>query len=151
MAAGRIRDRLRRLIAVRASGATLVEVTIAVVVLGLLTAAVPPVMMMMTRSEFTRNEHRVAEYITRSQMELVKSRPYIAANATAPEPNYGTIPVPNTTYEIDLDIQPVRVDEDTRAHEPLPDGEDEGIQEVTVTVYHAERLVLATRGYEVDR
>jgi len=124
---------------------------IAVIVLGLLTAAVPPVMMMMTRSEFSRNEHRVAEYITRSQMEYVKSLDYIAANATAPEPNYGTIPVPNTTYGITLAIQPVHIDPVTLAHAPLPDGEDEGIQEVTVTVYHADRQVLATRGYKANR
>jgi type II secretory pathway pseudopilin PulG len=133
----------------RLSGITLPEVLIAVVVLGLLTATIPPLMVMMTRAEFSRNEVRIAESLTRSQIEYVKSVEYmVAANATAP---YGTIPVPNETYDIALAVRPVHVDPDTLDHEYLPYGDDEGIQELTVDIYHADRLVIETRAYKVDR
>jgi prepilin-type N-terminal cleavage/methylation domain-containing protein len=133
----------------RLRGFTLPEVLIAVVVLGLLTATIPPLMIMMTRAEFSRNEHRIAESLTRNQIEYIKSVDYkAAANSTAP---YGTVPVPNQTYEIDLAVQPIHVDPVTLDHEVLPYGQDEGIQEVTVGVYHADRLVIETRAYKVDR
>jgi len=133
----------------RLRGVTLPEVMIAVVVLGLLTATIPPLMVMMTKSEFSRNEHRIAESLTRNQIEYVKSLEYVvAANETAP---YGTVPVPNETYEIALDVRPVHVDPDTLEHEYLSYGDDEGIQEVTVGIYHADRLVTETMAYKVDR
>ncbi len=141
----------RKSLSRNSSGATLIEVVIAMVILGLITSTVPPVMILITKAEFKRNEQRVAESLTRNQMEYVKSASYIAANSTNPDPAYGEVPVPNESYKIEVIVQPIQVDPVTQAHQALPDGEDEGIQEVKTRIYHVDKLVLETRGYKVDR
>ncbi len=145
----RVTRTFRRSFRARLRGFTLPEVVIAIVVLGLLTATIPPLMVMMTRAEFSRNEHRIAESLTRNQIEYVKSVGY-RANATTTEP-YATVPVPNETYEIELSVVAIHVDPVTLEHEVLPNGQDEGMQEVTVGISHADRLVIETRAYKVDR
>jgi len=126
----------------RSSGATLIEVVIAVVILALITASVPPVLLLITKSQFSWSEQRIAENLTRNQIEYIKVTPYIPG-----EPQYEVVPVPNGSYEVDVIAQPI----DPVNREPLPPGEDEGIQEITVSIYHVDRLVLETRNYKVDR
>ncbi len=132
-------------------GVALVEVVIAVVVLGLITASVPPVMVLITNAEFRRNEQKVGESLTRNQIEYIKSASYIAGNDTNPEPEYALVPVPNETYDIEVMAVPITIDPVTREHTELPEGEDEGIQEITVRVYHVDKLVVETRNYKVER
>ncbi len=125
----------------------------AVVVLGLITASIPPVMVLITNAEFRRNEQKVGESLTRNQIEYIKSGSYIAGNDTNPEPEYALVPVPNETYEIEVVARPVHVDPDQpdHPHSYLAPGEDEGIQEITVRVYHVDKLVVETRNYKVER
>ena len=126
------------------SGATLVEVVIAVVVLALITASVPPVLLLITKSQFSWSEQRVADSLTRNQMEYIKVATYIPGNDTLPQ--YAEVPTPDDTYDIDILAQPV----DQATREPLVAG-DQGIQEITISIYHADRLVLQTKNYKVDR
>ena len=138
-------------------GATMVEVAIAVVVFGLVLATLPPILLMLLNAEFKQNESRVCEGLVRCQIEYIKSAPYDEANGTH-DPEYATVPVPNPSYEIDvvaipISLQPEWSDEEQRfiiTREPL-DGRDEGIQEVTVTVYHVDKVVLTAKNYKVNR
>ncbi|MDY6892913.1 MAG: type II secretion system protein [Chloroflexota bacterium] len=134
-------------------GATLIEVVISIVVLGLITASVPALMVLMVDAEFKRNEQRIVESLTRMQIEYIKSTEYIYGNATSPNPEYGLVPVPNASYAIDVIAHPIRIDPLTQAHTALPSGQDEGIQEIMVSVYHVDmdNPVLRTRNYKVDR
>ena len=134
-------------------GSTLIEVVIAIVVLGLITASVPPLMIMMVDAEFKRNEQRIAESMTRMQIEYIKSAEYVYGNVTHPDPEYRSMPVPNASYAIDVIAQPIHIDPATQSHTLLPSGQDEGIQEITVKVYHVDmdNPVLGTRNYKVDR
>ena len=141
---------LHRTISGRSGGFTLIEVTVAIVVLSLVVATIPPLMVMVIKSEFRQNEHRIAESMTRSQMEFIKSQSYTEAGNCTAEP-YDTIPPPNDTYEIKTIACPVQVDTSTGAVSLLPDGPDGGIQEITVEIWHADRLVLETKGLKVDR
>lgn len=134
-----------------AKGAALVEVVIAVVILALITASVPPVLLLITESQFSWSEQRIGESLTRNQIEYIKSASYIAGNETNPEPEYATVPVPNESYDIEVVARPVHVDPDTQVHSYLAPGEDEGIQEITVSINHVDRLVVKTRNYKVDR
>ena len=132
------------------SGATLVEVVIAVVVLAVILASIPPVLVLITHSQFSWTEQRIAESLTRNQMEYVKVASYIAGNETDPLPQYAEVPTPDDTYEIDIVAQPV----DAQTKEPLDPGlgvYDEGIQDITVSIHHADRLVLQTKNFKVDR
>ena len=141
-------------------GATLVEVVIAVVVLGLITSSVPPVLIMLNNQQFRWNEQTVAESLVRSQIEYIKGCPYIYGNATVPNPVYKTVLdtdgnmtalVPDEDYRINVIAQPIHIDSGTQVHSPLPSGQDEGIQEITVQVYHVNKLVLSVKAYKVDR
>ena len=130
------------------SGATFVEVVIAIIVLALITASIPPVLILITKSQFSWTEQRVAESLTRNQMEYIKVASYISGNETYPLlPQYAEVPKPDETYDIDIVAQPI--DQVTKA--PLALGQDDGIQEITVSIYHVDRLVLETTNYKVDR
>jgi len=141
----------------RSPGATLVEIVISLVVLGLLTATVPPVLMLVKNAEYKRDERRVAEALIRMQMEYIKSTEYIYDYGTEPELVYAVVPVPDGSYLVNVNVVPVTIDPDTRAHTPVAPDLDEGIQEVTVEVYHVhtdvgvDEPVLETRNYKVDR
>jgi type II secretory pathway pseudopilin PulG len=132
-------------------GTTFVEVVIAIVVLGLIGASVIPTLLIMNKAEFTRDEQKVAESLARNQIEYIKSAPYVYANETNPYPEYALVPVPDGSYEIELFVQPITIDPETQEHEALPAGHDEGIQEITVRIYHVEKVVLETKNYKVDR
>jgi hypothetical protein len=105
------------------------------------------------------------------QMEYMKSAPYIYGNTTYyeeyPEHDYvvyNSVDVPNESYLINVVAQPVDIypedpdDPDTIIiHEALPEGQDEGIQEITVEIYHVNKEVgvdmpvLVARNYKVAR
>jgi len=141
----RIRRICRKALFSNSSGATLVEVVIAVVVLALITVSVAPVLLLITKSNFSWSEQRVAESLTRNQMEYIKVASYIPGNETLPQ--YAEVPTPDDTYDIDIVAQPI----DPVTKLPLASGQDEGMQEITVSIYHVDRLVLETKNYKIDR
>ena len=156
-------------------GATLVEVVIAIVVLGLITSSVPPVLILLNNSQFKWNEQTVAESLIRTQIEYIKGCPYIYGNATVPNPAYKTVLdadgnmtvlVPDEDYRIDVIARPVLIlpaptpspmpsPAPTPVHQYVdfnqPGAEDLGMQEITVEVYHVDKLVLSAKNYKVDR
>lgn len=145
--AGYCRRHLVRTVRRRALGATLIEVTIAVVVLALLVASVPPVLLAIAKAQYSWSEQRTAESLARNTVEFVKATPYIYGNETKWCPDYEPPDyVPNSTWHIEIDAQPVTIDN----HEPL-NGDDEGMQEVTVTIQHVDEDILETTTYKVDR
>jgi len=73
---------LCKIISGRSRGATLVEVVIAIVVLGLMVATIPPVMVLAFDSQSRQNELRIGQSLTRSQFEYIKSQEYIWGNTT---------------------------------------------------------------------
>jgi type II secretory pathway pseudopilin PulG len=96
---------LRRVIKLRARkltkhqlGASLIEVVIAIVVLGLVVASVPVAIMAVHNFQARQRELRIAENLARSEFEYIKSQPYIPAilgNSTEFEPNpYFQFPSP---------------------------------------------------------
>ncbi len=163
-------------------GATLVEVVIAIVVLGLMTSSVPPVLIMLNHSQFKWNEQAVAESLVRTQFEYIKGCPYICANVnnsileggiTVLDPlySYETVPVPDSSYEIKLIVKPMQIDGSTDppghlylsegAYQYECDGDGKflkdaegrllGIQEITIEVYHVDKLVISAKNYKVNR
>ena len=147
-------------------GAAFVEVVIAIVVLGLVMSSVPPVLILLNNSQFKWNEQTVSESLIRTQIEYIKGCPYIYGNATVPNPVYATVPVPSDGYRIDVIARPVLIlpaptpspmpsPAPTPVHQYVdfnqPDAEDGGMQEITVEVYHVDKLVLSARNYKVDR
>ena len=157
-------------------GATLVEVVIAIVVLSLITASVPPVLIMLNNSQFRWNEQTVAESLVRTQIEYIKGCPYVYGNATMANTEYYktvldtdgnmTVLVPDEDYRIDVIARPVVIlpaptpspmpsPAPTPIHQYVdfiqPGAKDLGMQEITVEVYHLDKLVLSVKSYKVDR
>ena len=154
------------------SGATFVEVVIAIVVLGLIAASIAPVMVVVVNAEFRRNELKIGEIMTRNQFEYVKSQDYMWGNTTYTyPPQYEeAAPVTESYYTVTI-AEPVRWNEDLEIYElliPGPDNDcgdsdcvdDEGIQEITVTVFGFRvrqdqtgdlRPLLETKDYKIAR
>lgn len=149
-------------------GSTLVEVVIAIVVLGLITSSVPPVLIMLNNQQYRWNEQTIAESLVRTQIEYIKGCPYIYGNATVPNPVYPTVAVPTDGYLIDVIARPIMIiplaaPTPTPGPSPAPTpvhqyvdftqagASDVGIQELTVQVYHENKLVLSVKAYKVDR
>jgi len=153
--------RCRRALRSRACGFTLTEVVIAVVILALIAASVPPVLLLLTRFQYSWNEQRVAESLTRNHLEYVKVVPYIAGNTTNPNPDYmgGNAteqmpPVPNDNWEVIVIATPIVLDEQGESV-PVdfgePGAEDPGVQQISVVVEHVDRVILEGVAYKVDR
>jgi hypothetical protein len=129
-------------------GAGLIEVTVAIVVLALLLASVPPVLLAIAHAQYSWSEQRTAESLARNTVEFVKATPYVYGNATNPCPDYEPPDyVPDSTWDIEIAAQPV----DVNSHQPQPSGDDDGMQEVTVTITHVDKEILETTTYKVDR
>jgi len=122
-------------------GFTLIEVVIAILVLGIVVASVPLAMIAIGNAQTKANEHRVAENLTRSQFEYVKSQDYLWGNVTYPQ--YQIIPI-NLAFGLTVEAQPINAetgDPYVRYLDPV-DGvvksQDDGIQEITVKIYSFE-------------
>ncbi len=144
---------LRKKLLRSSSGAALTEVVVAIIVLALIVGSVPPVLRLITKSQFSWQEQRVAESLSRNQMEYIKVAMYEDGNVAYPLlPEYAEIDLSDEaleTYEIDIIAQPI----DPITYEPITSGPDWdlGFQEITVSIYHVDRLILRTTNYKVDR
>jgi type II secretory pathway pseudopilin PulG len=141
----------RKILCGSSRGATLVEVLIAIAVLGLITSSIMPVLLMLNKAEFKWTEQTVSESLIRTQVEYIKGCPYIYGNVSVPEPPYATVPTPDPSYEIEVFARPVLIDPATQQHTYLPSGQDEGIQEIEITVKHVDREIISATNYKVDR
>ena len=149
-------------------GFTLTEVVIAIAVLGFVVASIPAAMIVVSKMQARQDERRVAEYLTRSELEYIKSQCYIWGNVTG-DCEYQRIncmgyPICydkvlfTENYYVDVVAIPI----DKTTYQPLPvlsgpSGpyvEDQGIQEIIISVYSSRNPgetvpVLVTRNYKV--
>jgi len=122
----------------KSRGATLIEVTIAVVVLGLLLASIPAAIVVSINTQHRQYETRVAESLSRSQLEYIKARDYVAGSGFPYGPRLDPIDNFVVTYWAE-ELQ-------------------QGVQLITVSVYRSEVLdperpppaILETTNYKVD-
>jgi type II secretory pathway pseudopilin PulG len=132
-------------------GATLIEVVIAIVVLGLVVASVPTAIMAVHNFQSRQRELRYAENLARSEFEYIKSQPYIPAyipgNGTEPgkvtEPFFPSPYLDQTvmqaeepslggTYYVRNEVYLVNPGNLTTSQDP----EDEsGIQEIVIRIW----------------
>ena len=123
-------------------GFSLIEVAIAIALLGIVAIAFLGGLSTASRAIFIADERATAESLARTQMEYVKSQDYDSDNNP---PQYALIPDIPVGYQID--VIPVRLD-------PKGDGfaEDDGIQKITVVVEHLEKPeVIKLVGYRSER
>lgn len=141
-------------------GISLIEVIIALAILGIVSAAFLGGVGTSYKAVIIASERTNAESLTRSELEYIKGSPYwsygffyeIPADPDNPPPwddpaNPRTLDSHYAGYSVDVTGEPI--DPDT--HNPLPTGEDEGMQQIAVEVYHQGKPVLTTSSYKVNR
>jgi len=147
---------LRKAFQGRSRGSTFVEVLVAITILGLIVAAVPPAIIFSTRAVFAQQEKTVSEMLARSQVEFIKNCTYDIANETDPEPDYTWAEMPGPDESWDVQITAWAIDPEAE----MEDGEyqkasetggdpDKGIQQVEIEIWHVEKLVLTTRCFKM--
>ena len=129
---------LKRIFSKKEKGFSLIEVVIAMLILGIVAAALLSGLATASRAIYIADERATAESLARDQMESVKKQAYLVGGAydiidpTSPEYGYPA------TYSITLTANPLA-------------GALGGIQEITVTVSHHGDPKFTLVDYKVNR
>ncbi len=124
-------------------GFTLIEVLIALAILGLIGVAFLSALATASKAIIIADERTTAESLARSQMEYVKDQLYIDYNIEGHLLYDEITPLP-TNYTIDFTVESLL--DPNPPNSPLV-----GIQKITVTVNHHGNEVLTLEDYKVDR
>jgi hypothetical protein len=128
---------------------------VAITILDILTASFPPAIVFSTKAVYAQKEQTISENLSRNQIEFIKNTAYISGEDGPWDgdgyPLYTIVPVPDDSYEIRVAARPIHIVPETLDHEYLPQLQDEGIQEITVDIWHVDKVVLTTQAYKVRR
>ena len=116
---------------------TLIETVVALAILGAISVTFLSGLATTSKATFTADEQTTAESLARSQMECVKNTDYVYDAA-----QYSPAPIPSgkdyINYSVVITAEPL--------HNP-----DDGIQKITVTIKHSDKLLITLKDYKVDR
>ena len=120
-------------------GYTLIEVLVALAILGIVGVALFGGMTTATLATPIAQEHSTAQDIAESQMEYIRGQPYDNLNDP---PQYDLLPDVPEGYRVILSAS--RLD-------PEGDGpeDDDGLQKIVLTVKHGEKTVTTLEAYKV--
>ena len=118
-------------------GFSLIEVLIALAILGLVAVAFLSGLTTASRALIIADERTTAESLAKSQMEYVKNIDYVDGATSYPA---ASIPQEHIDagYSATITALPL--------HNP-----DDGIQKITVVVKHGDKEVITLEGYKVNR
>ena len=125
----------------REKGFSLLEVMLAIALMGIIAVAFLGALATGSKAIFIADERATAESIARSQMEDIKKQVY---DDTLPIEYSLLLGIP-ANYSITVTAQ--RLDRDV----PPNPTDDDGIQQIIVTVSHNTKQVLTLEDYKVDR
>lgn len=141
-------------------GASLVEVIIALGLLGLIATTFLMAIFIATRSIAIADERTTAESLARTQMEYIKQQPYPDDAGSETEyyeinlsenPNYSIWSVNRDGWSVDPEgIVPEIIAVPWDSEDNLPAPTDVGLQKIRLKVYHDGKEVLTLEGYKVD-
>jgi prepilin-type N-terminal cleavage/methylation domain-containing protein len=138
-------------------GLTLIEVLVALAIFSIIALAFFVGLATSYHGLIIADEHTTAESLTRSELEYIKSTSYsnvtggFSYHLPGTPPSWDPDHTLGSQYQnYSVNVTGVPIDPDT--HEPLdPGAPDEGLQQITVEVYHGAKLVLTTVDYKVKR
>jgi prepilin-type N-terminal cleavage/methylation domain-containing protein len=119
------------------SGQTLMEILIALAILSVVGVTFIAGVTNTSKQSYIADEQATSESLARSQMEWVKRLEY-SSNGTG----YPAEPIPLTSdylnYTANITALPL--------HNP-----DEGIQKITISIFHSDKPIFSLEDYKVDR
>jgi prepilin-type N-terminal cleavage/methylation domain-containing protein len=123
------------------AGFSLIEILLAVALMGILGTAVPGALSGANRATITTNQNVTAESLARSQLDYIQNQPYDSENTT---PVYAVIPNLPATYSI---VTPM-----AQRLDPFGDGtnNDDGLQKITVSVERYDSIVFTLVDFKVN-
>jgi prepilin-type N-terminal cleavage/methylation domain-containing protein len=123
------------------AGLSLIEILLAVALVGILGLSVPSALAGANRATITTKQHIVAENLARNQMDYIQSQPYDSDNIL---PVYALIPDIPTPYSIATPM--------AQRLDPKGDGtdNDDGLQCITVAVKHGDKIVFTLIDFKVN-
>lgn len=129
-------------------GQTLIEVIIAMVILGIVVSSLLTAMHITYKTTDDLNDRTIAESLARGQLEYIKTCAYDDVHNP---PEYGLDPdidLSATPYsnKYEVDVTAVRLDPSNNGTD-----DDEGIQAVTVTIRAYGEAIFAVAEYKVKR
>ncbi len=128
-------------------GISLIEVIIALAILGVIAVAFLGGLMTSLKAVSIADERSTAQSLAQSQMEYVKSLPYEeGASPSYEQTNMSSPDYPGYTSSVDAPP----IDPDTGSPLANPDN-DMGIQKITITIKHGDKVVLTLADYKVRR
>ncbi|MBM4433054.1 MAG: type II secretion system protein [Chloroflexi bacterium] len=127
------------------SGVTLLETLVALAILSLVVVAFLSGLSTTSRATIISDEQATAESLAKSEIEHIKSQTYI--NFSVPgHGEYQSVTAP-ASYSIAATVSPINA----TTGQPLPAGQDNGIQKITVTINRNGSPVLTIEDYKVNR
>ncbi|MBI2854852.1 MAG: type II secretion system protein [Chloroflexi bacterium] len=126
------------------AGITMVETAIGLAILGLVAVAFLSGVATSSRAAQISDRRVTAERLARSQIEYVKSQSYIRMDGGGRHYRLETFP-----SGFSGELQSVAMDPTTA--QPLPAGQDVGLQEITVSVTQGSKAVFTLNDYKTDR
>jgi type II secretory pathway pseudopilin PulG len=127
------------------TGGSLIETLIALAIIGVVAAAFLSGLTTASKATAISDERSTAESLARSQLEYVKTQDYINY-ANPAHGDYELITHP-AGYSVEITVVPIDAD----TGQPLPTGEDEGLQKIMVTIKHDSKSVLTIEDYKAER
>ena len=118
-------------------GVTLLEVVIALGILGVIGVSFFGGLRGSTKALITADERTTAESLARTQMEWIKSQPYSSGNYTA-----APVPVAYAGYTVRDPVVPLVITDNVT-------GTRSDIQKIVVAVYREGRQILTLEDYKV--
>lgn len=136
-------------------GLTLIEVLIALTIFSVIAVTFLVGLATSYHALTIADERTTAESLTRSELEYIKGTSYVLLAGGFSYHIPGAPPQWDPSHTIDsqysdysVNVTGVPIDPNT--HEPLAEG-DQGLQQITVEVYHGAKLVLTTVDYKAMR
>lgn len=139
----------------REEGISLIEVLIALAILGVIAAGFLMAIFTAMKADFIADERTTAESIARSQIEFVKEQDYIEATGIGSEVIYLEVTGITDGYtilsynrdEVPVeDIVAIPWDSENNEAEPI----DYGLQRIKLLIRHHDKDILTLEGYKVD-
>ena len=135
----------------KSRGMSLIEVMIALAILGIISVTFLTGISTAYKATIIGGEQTSAESLVRSEMEYVKNSAYNSTGfsynlpGTPPswDGNHTALPDQYANYSLNVTGIPI----DAESHAPLAAGENQGMQLITIKVYHHGELILTTSTY----